>query len=101
LGRTEDSHRHGDLAHLPPSPASERHAARVGDDRAEPGVEPLRVAQARERPPGAETRLLDRVPRLGLVADDRSGQTQDRVEAVSDQAFERDLIALLGLTTTT
>ena len=52
----------------------------------EPGVEPVRVAKAREVAPGADERLLDRIARELRVPEDESG---GRVQPRDGQVDER------------
>ena len=51
-----------------------------------PGVEPVRVAQARKIAPGANERVLDRVAReLGVPDDEPSGGVQPRDGQVDER----------------
>ena len=61
----------GDLADPPRGPALERHPRRVDRDPLEPGVEPIRVAKARELPPGGDEGLLGGITSVGFVTEDR------------------------------
>ena len=58
----------------------------IDDQSVQPGVEPVRVAQAREIAPGADVRVLDRVACELVVSDD---QTSDRVQPHEGQVDER------------
>ena len=60
--------------------------AGVDGEPMEPGVEPVRVAQAREVAPGADERLLDRIARELRVPEDEAG---GRVQPRDGQVDER------------
>ena len=52
----------------------------------EPGIEPVWVAQAREVAPGANVRILDRVPReIGVPDDEASRGIEPRDGRVDEQ----------------
>lgn len=52
---------------------------RIDEQPMEPGVEPVRVAQRGQVPPGPDHRILDRVPREVVVPEDQScGRIQAR-----------------------
>src|SRR5262249_4777234 len=81
----------GDLADA--RPAAQLGAAGVDDDPLEPGVEVARLAQLAQLPPGRDERLLDRVPRVGVVAEDRPGRPERPVQLARDDALEGGLVA--------
>ena len=60
----------------------------------EPGIEPVRVAQPGQVPPGAHHRLLDRVARELRVPEDESGGRVQPREGRVDEHGEGVMIAL-------
>jgi hypothetical protein len=68
--------------------------ARVGCQSVEPGVEPIRVAQPGQVPPGSDEGILDRVSReLAVPEDEASGRVQPREGSAGDRG-EGVMIAL-------
>ena len=59
----------------------------------EPGVEPVRVAQAREVAPGSDVCLLDRVSRELLVPEDEAGDSLQPRDGRADEHGEGVMIA--------
>ncbi len=59
----------------------------------EPGVEPVRVAQAREVTPGSDVCLLDRVARELLVPEDEAGDGLQPRDGRADEHREGVMIA--------
>src|SRR4029079_12113001 len=57
------------------------------------GIEPIRVAQAREVTPGSDVRLLDRVPRELLVPEDEAGDGLQSRDGRADEHREGVMIA--------
>ena len=68
------------------SPSPDEIEAGMDDQPVQPGVETIRVAQARKVAPGADERVLDRVPCEFGVPDDQPG---DRVQPHDGQVDER------------
>ena len=66
---------HGDLV-WPPPEAPHLVLAGVDEEPMQPGVEPLRIAQAAQLMPGADERLLDRILRRVAVAEDPSSRSR-------------------------
>ena len=58
----------------PPAAASHDVDAGANDQSAQPGLEPIRIAQPRQVPPGSHEALLDRVSRELVVPEDQSGR---------------------------
>ena len=59
----------------------------------EPGVEPVRVAQARKVAPGSDERLLDRIARELRVPEDESGGRVQPRDGQVDELGEGVMIA--------
>ena len=59
----------------------------------EPGVEPVRVAQARKVTPGSDICLLDRVARELRVPEDEAGDGVQPRDGRDDERVERVMIA--------
>ena len=62
--------------------------AGVDDHLAQPGLEPRRVAQARQLPPGADDRLLGRILGSVRVPEDQAGEREDPVRGGADERGE-------------
>ena len=75
------------LAHPHPRPAG------VDEDAPQPGVEPLRVAQAGQLAPGRDEGVLGGVARLGLVAQHRPRDAERPVGPGREEALEGERIA--------
>ena len=67
--------------------------AGVDGQSMEPGVEPVRVAQARKVAPGPDVRLLDRVSRELLVPEDEAGDGLQPRDGRADEHGEGVMIA--------
>lgn len=63
-------------------------AADVDEDPVEPGLEPGRIAQGGRSTPGAQQRILGRVLRLVLIAEDQAGQSIGAVKLPIGQPKE-------------
>ena len=77
----------------PAPPPAERIEAGVDGQSVEPGVEPVRVAQAREVAPGSDVRLLDRVAREIRVPKDEAGGGVQPRDGRADEHGEGVMIA--------
>ena len=86
----------GDLPDGTPAASSQDLPAAVDEDPPEPGVEAGRVTEAGPPAPGVEERLLGRVPRVGLVAEDRPRGPVGAVDAPLDELLERRPVTGLG-----
>ena len=82
-----------DLDHAT-SPSPDQVETGMDDQAVEPGVEPVRVTQAREIAPGADERVLDRVACELRVPDDQTG---DRVQPHEGQVDERGEGVMIAL----
>jgi len=63
-------------------------AAGVDQDPSEPGVEPVRIAEAAVIPPCSDERVVGRILGLLCVAEDEPGEAVGRVEALVDKPLE-------------
>jgi cold shock protein len=81
-----------DLDRPSPAPAGVVEAG-VDGQSVEPGIEPIRVAQAREVMPGSEVGLLNRVPRELLVPEDEAGDSLQPRDGRAGQHGEGVMIA--------
>src|SRR4029079_9892258 len=74
-----------DLA-VPPSTAPHEVEAGVDSQATQPGIEPVGIAESRQIAPCADERLLDRVARELLVAEDHaSGRVQPREPRIDER----------------
>jgi len=83
-----------DLDRPAPAAASDIDAG-VDDELAEPGVEPIRVAQRRQVTPGADEALLDRVARELRVPEDQPGRRVEPRDGRAGKQREGVMIASL------
>ncbi len=65
----------------------------VGDDPVEPAIECRRIAQAGKLPPCGDERVLGRVGRVGVVGQDRPGESVAAIDPGVDEHLERRGIA--------
>ena len=98
VGRLDDAAHpaHRDLAHAAPASCAIRLPGGVDRNPLQPGVEPLRLADLADLPPGGDERVLGGVARVGLVAEDRVGQAVDGIHAGTHELLERGEVALAG-----
>ena len=82
-----------DLDHAP-SPAADEVETGIDDQAVNPGVEPIRVTQPGQVPPGTDQGLLDRVARELRVAEDQPGCRVQPREPHVEQQREGVMIAL-------
>jgi len=76
------------------SPPAREVETRVGCQAVQPGVEPVRIAQPGQVPPGSDERILDRVSReLAVPEDETSCRVQPREGSAGDRG-EGVMIAL-------
>ena len=89
--RPRSSRPNGHLAQPDPMPA--RHQRGVRDDPVEPAVEGRRIAQARKLSPGRHERVLGGVGRVGVVGQDRPGETVAAIDPGIDEGLEGRRVA--------
>ena len=95
LGEGGDLRRR-DLPDPPPAAGTERHSRRVDGDALEPRLELVGFAQARQLAPRGDERLLGGVAGVGLVAEDRAGQSVHGIHPGADDRLERVEVAVAG-----
>ena len=79
-----------------PVPASAHDVdAGVDDEPAKPGVEPVRIAERRQGPPGADESILDTVARELRVPEDQPGRRVQPRDGVAGKRREGVMIAPL------
>ena len=81
----------GHLAKPDPMPA--RHQRSVRHDPVEPAIEGRRITQARKLSPSGHERVLGRVGRVGVVGEDRPGETVAAIDPGIDERLERRRVA--------
>jgi len=80
----------------PAPPAAHDVDARMDDEPAKPGIESVRVAQRRQRSPGADISILDAVARELRVPKDQAGSRVQPRDRVAGKRREGVMIAPLG-----
>jgi hypothetical protein len=85
-----------------PAPAAaDQIEARVDGQAVEPGIEPVRVAEAREIAPGADQRLLDRIAGELAVPEDQASGCVQAGDRRARELGEGVMIARLARSTST
>src|SRR4029079_4632450 len=77
-----------------PSPATQEVEAGIDDEPPPPGIEPVRIAETGQVPPGADEAVLDRVARELRVPDDEAGRRVQPRKRPIDARGEGGMIAL-------
>ena len=72
-------------AGVPAAGATRLHVAGVNDETMEPGLEPLRIAQRRQIPPGADQRLLRGILRTVAVTEDAVREGEAAIDVLRRQ----------------
>jgi hypothetical protein len=67
----------------------------VDDESVEPGLEPVRITQCGQVPPGSKVSILDRVARELRVAEDQSGRRVQPRNGRADEHRKGVMIASL------
>ena len=73
-----------DLPDAATAAGTERHSRRVHRDALEPGLELVGVAESRQLSPSRDERLLGGVAGVGLVTEDRAGQSVHGIHPSAD-----------------
>ena len=95
VGQRDDLRRR-DLADPPPAAGPERHPRGVDGDPLQPRLEPLGLAEARQLAPRGNERLLGGVAGVGLVAENRAGQSVHGIHPGADDRLERVEVTVPG-----
>ena len=83
-----------DLPNAAPAAGTERHSRRVHRDALEPRLELVRVAESGQLSPRGDERLLGGVASVGLVIEDRAGQSVHGIHPATNDRLERIEVAV-------
>jgi hypothetical protein len=84
------------FADASPAASPHRHPRRVDGDSLDPGIESVRVAEPTNLAPRDDERLLGGIAGVGLVTEDRSGESVHGIHPSANNQLERIKVACSG-----